>query len=186
MLLPPSRRRSLFDVKVAAAYLAGTSTGAVLTAIAGWFLSGFAQPLGESVRLALLAGVGILVWAIKHGPLAGTVTLPEARRQIPADVFGGSLVRGAYRFGLALGTGMRTYVPSAAPYVLLLVIVLSRPSLLAALLIGLAFGVARALPILTQLAPRRIRRTRMYRGASHPVTATLSTMIVLAGGLVLV
>jgi hypothetical protein len=54
------------------------------------------------------------------------------------------------------------------------------------LLIGLAFGFARALPILAQLAPRRIRRFRMYRGSTDPVAATLATMVVLAGGLILV
>lgn len=185
MLLPPSRRRSLFDAKVAAAYLMGTSAGAVLTALAAWCLSGFAQPLADGVRLALLAGGGVLLWAIKHGPLTGVVALPEARRQIPAQVFGGSLARGAYRFGFALGTGMRTYVPSAAPYVLLLVVVLGRLSLLGAVIVGLAFGFARALPILVQLAPPPIRRSRFDRTA-HPAGATLATIVVLAGGLVLV
>lgn len=176
----------MFDAKVATAYLAGTSSGAVLTALAAWFISGFAEPLSDGVRLALLAGGGVLLWAIKHGRLAGVVTLPEVRRQIPAEVFGGRLAKGAYRFGFELGTGMRTYAPSAAPYVLLLAVILSRPSLLGALLIGLAFGFARALPILVQLAPRRVRRVRSYRGAPDRAATTLATMVVLAGGLVLV
>ncbi|MGH2941844.1 MAG: hypothetical protein ACRDLN_03575 [Solirubrobacteraceae bacterium] len=186
MLLPPSRRRSLFDARVAAAYLLGTSTGAILTALAAWLLSGFAEPLSDGVRLALLAAGGVLLWAIKHGPLEGAVALPEARRQIPAQVFGGSLARGAYRFGFELGTGMRTYVPSAAPYVLLLVVVLSRPSLLGAVAVGLAFGFARALPVLVQLAPPPIRRSRFHRASAHPAAATLTTVVVLAGGFVLV
>lgn len=186
MLLPPERRRSIFDVKVAAAYLAGTSSGAVLTAMAAWVLSGFAEPLGEGARLALLAAGGAFVWACKHGPLARVVSLPEARRQIPAHVFGGSLTSGAYRFGFELGTGMRTYVPSAAPYVLLLVVVLSRPSLIGALLMGLAFGFARALPVLVRVAPSRARLARSYLRRAEPAAGTVATIAVLAGGLLLV
>jgi hypothetical protein len=176
----------MFDGKVAAAYLAGTSSGAVLTAMAAWVLSGFVEPLSDGLRLALLAAGGVLVWVCKHGPLAGIATLPEARRQIPAHVFGGSLAKGAFRFGFELGTGMRTYVPSAAPYVLLLAVILSRPTVASAVVAGLAFGFARALPVLVQMAPRGTWRTRAYRsGADWPAT-TLATVVVLAGGLVLV
>jgi hypothetical protein len=176
----------MFDAKVATAYLVGTSSGALLTALAAWIFSGFMEPLGDEPRLALLVVGGVLVWASKHGPLVGKVTLPEARRQIPAQVFGGSLARGAYRFGFELGTGMRTYVPSAAPYVLLLTIVLSGPTLAGALLMGLAFGVARAFPVLVQIVPRRPRRARAYLYGTGSAASTLATVVVLAGGLVLV
>lgn len=121
MLLPPHRRRSLFDYKIVAAYLAGTLSGALLTALVVWILSGFTEPLNDGIRAALLIIGGVFVWASKHGPLANVIALPETRRQTPAEVFGGSLVHGAFRFGAELGTGVRTYVPSAAPYILLLV-----------------------------------------------------------------
>jgi hypothetical protein len=175
----------LFDGRIAAAYLAGTSSGAALTAVVAWILSGFAEPLPEGARVALLAVGAVLVWATKHGALAGRVTLPEARRQIPAQVFGGSLAAGAYRFGFELGTGVRTHLPSAAPYVLLLILLLARPTLAGALLVGLGFGFGRALPIVVQLAPKGAARVRRLLHAAHPAAATLAAAIVLAGGLVI-
>lgn len=185
MLLPPERRRSLFDARIATAYLAGTSSGAVLTALLAWVLSGFAEPLPDGVRIALLAAGSVLVFASKHGPLAGRVALPEARRQIPARVFGGSMAAGAFRFGFELATGVRTHLPAAAPYVLVLVLLLARPTLSGALLIGLGFGFGRALPILVQLAPTSAARVRALLRALRPAAATLAAAIVLAGGVVL-
>ncbi|MGH3479872.1 MAG: hypothetical protein ACRDQD_23925 [Nocardioidaceae bacterium] len=183
MLLPPERRRSLLDARVVAAYLAGTICGAVLTALVAWVLSGFTEPLPDGARLALLGAGGALLWAAKHGPLRGVLRLPEARRQIPAEVFGGNLVRGGYRFGFELATGVRTYVPSAAPYVLLLTVLVSRPPLGIALLMGAGFGVARAAPLLLRLAASRVGAAP--RGMAG-LAATPATVIVLLGGLALV
>jgi hypothetical protein len=137
--------------------------------------------------MALLALGAAFVWACKHGPLAGVITLPEARRQIPAQVFGGSLVRGAHRFGLELGTGMRTYVPSAAPYVLLLFLVVGRPTLAAALLAGVGFGVARAVPLAARLlAPHHSRLAPASLRRMEPFASTFATLLILAGALRLV
>lgn len=183
MLLPPERRRSLLDVHVVAAYLAGTVGGAVLTALVAWVLSGFTEPLSDSARLALLGAGGAVLWAAKHGPLRGVLRLPETRRQIPAEVFGANLVRGAYRFGFELATGVRTYAPSAAPYVLLLAVLVSRPPLGIALLVGAGFGVGRAAPLLLQLVAARAGT--VPRGTAG-LAATPATVIVLLGGLTLV
>ncbi len=183
MLLPPERRRSLLDVHVVAAYLAGTVGGAVLTALVAWVLSGFTEPLSDSARLALLGAGGAVLWAAKHGPLRGVLRLPETRRQIPAEVFGANLVRGAYRFGFELATGVRTYAPSAAPYVLLLAVLVSRPPLGIALLVGAGFGVGRAAPLLLRLVAARAGTAS--RGTSGLAT-TPATVIVLLGGLTLV
>lgn len=183
MLLPPERRRSLLDARVVSAYLAGTVCGAVLTALVVWVLSGFTEPLPDGARLALLGAGGAILWAAKHGPLRGVLRLPEARRQIPAEVFGANLVRGAYRFGFELATGVRTYTPSAAPYVLLLTVLVTRPPLGIALLMGAGFGAARAAPLLLRLVAARA-------GAAPRATVGLATMpatvIVLLGGLTLV
>lgn len=181
MLLRPEGRRTSADVRVVLAFLAGTLCGALLTAVAAWVVSGFGEPVPDGWRFALLAAAGAAVWSIKHGPLAGHLRLPEARRQIPAEVFGGSLVRGAYRFGIELASGVRTYAPSAAPYVLLLTVLLLRPPLGLALLMGGGFGVGRAAPLIA----------RLVRGRTTPrlvaaVSRTPATVIVLCGGLSLV
>lgn len=187
MLLPPHRRRSLFDYKIVAAYLAGTLSGALLTALVVWILSGFTEPLNDGIRAALLIIGGVFVWASKHGPLANMISLPEARRQIPAEVFGGSLVHGAFRFGAELGTGVRTYVPSAAPYILLLVIVLARPTLTNAVFVGLGYGLGRAVPLMVQLiGARGHRSTKIFLRRSEYLTSTVASLCVLAGALSLV
>jgi hypothetical protein len=190
VLLPRARHRSLFDLEVAAAYLAGTSAGALLTAAVAWVLSGFAEPLGAGPRAALLVTGAVFVALCKVGPLSGVIALPEARRQIPAEVFGGSLVRGAFRFGLELGTGMRTYIPSIAPYVLVLTLLLARPTLGDALVIGLGFGLGRAIPVIAAIAAigtaGRLRTLVDGLRQLNPVAAVAAGCVVLVGGLGLV
>jgi hypothetical protein len=181
VLLRPEGRRTTGDARVVAAFLAGTVCGALLTATVAWVASGFTEPVPDAWRFALLVLAGVAVWSIKHGPLAGHLRLPEARRQIPAEVFGANLVRGAARFGFELATGVRTYAPSAAPYVLLLTVLLLRPPLGLALLMGAGFGVGRAAPLVA----------RLVRGRATPrlvaaVSRTPATVIVLCGGLTLV
>jgi hypothetical protein len=186
VLLPPDRRRTLLDARIVAAYMFGTLSGALLTAMALWILSGFTEPLGDGARLALLLVGGLLVWLVKDGPLQGIVALPEARRQIPAEVFGGRLTRAAWRFGFELATGVRTYVPAAAPYVLVLVMILARPTLIGAVLIGIGFGVGRALPTALQLAPGPASRARALVRRADPAVSTAAAVAVLLGGVTLV
>ena len=187
MLLPPGKRRSLFDYKIVAAYLMGTTSGALLTAMIAWVLSGFTEPLHDSLRIVLLGLGAIFIWLCKQGPLANVIDLPETRRQIPAEIFGGSLVHGAYRFGFELGTGVRTYVPSSAPYILLLVVLLARPTLATAILIGLGFGLGRAVPLMVAMSvtgPPRLKH-EVLQGIDYFAT-TVASVLVLAGALSLV
>ena len=187
MLLPLDRRRSLFDFKVLAAYLAGTTSGALVSALVAWVLSGFAEPLGPSARLALLVAGAAFIWLCKHGPLSRYVTLPETRRQIPAQVFGGSLTNGAYRFGFELGTGVRTYAPSAAPYILLLALVLAHTTLANAVMAGLGFGLGRAVPLMVQLsAVRQLRAANPFLRSTDLFASATATLLVIAGALILV
>jgi hypothetical protein len=71
--------------------------------------------------------------------------LPQNHRQIPQTVFDGGIVRAALQFGVELGTGVRTYLPATAPYVLAAAILLNANSALIATLAGVSFGVGRAL-----------------------------------------
>ena len=187
MLLPPEKRRSNYDRKILFAYLWGTTSGASLTAIIVWILSGFVEPLGTGPRAILLLAGSVFVVLCKHGPLAGVISLPESRRQIPAEVFGGSLLRGAYRFGLELGTGVRTYVPSPAPYILLLTVFLGRLTLTDAILVGIGFGVGRAVPLLVQLvAASQVRAANPFLRRSGTVASATAALLTLAGALILV
>lgn len=171
-----------------AAYLAGAVGGALVTALAAWLASGFVEPLAAPLRAGLLVAGAALAWGAKHGPLVGRVRLPETRRQIPISVFFHGLVRGAARFGFEMGTGMRTYVPSWAPYVLALALVLARPTLGQAALVALGFGLGRAVPLMVHLgAEERLTMTRDFlQGSDHRPAQTAAGLVVLVGGLVLV
>ena len=173
--------------RIVGAYAAGTIGGALVTTLALWTLSGFAAPLPPAARFALLAAGIACVWMIKAGPLAPFISLPEARRQIPASIFHGSLVRGAFRFGFELGTGVRTYVPAVAPYALALVLVLGRPALGIAILAALGFGLGRAIPLAVHLLARerRLSGSPIARGAEI-LGSVASGLIVTVGALALV
>lgn len=183
MLLPLGRRRSRYDFRIAAAYLGGTCLGGAITAWVAWVLSGFLAPLPAPLRLALLALGSLVVLLSNHGPLSDVVRLPENRRQIPSDVFTGSLVRGAYRFGLELGVGFRTYIPSAAPYLVVLATLLLGLDLGAALLLGVAFGVGRAMPLLIGVA--RAQARQLLAGGAFPdlsrYGSKVATVVILVG-----
>lgn len=171
-----------------AAYLVGAVGGALFTVLVAWMLSGFAEPLSAGPRAGLLGVGALFVWAAKHGPLAGRVSLPEARRQIPSTVFAPSLVQGAWRFGFEMGTGMRTYVPTFVPYVLLLALLLARPTLLQALSIAFGFGLGRAIPLMLQLRldDRELITRNFLRGADYRIAQVCAGLVVLVGGLFLV
>jgi hypothetical protein len=186
VLLPGRKSRSLFDVKVVSAYFSGTIAGALLTSLAAWTVSGFSEPIAREPRLALLLAAVLAAWVARQGFVPG-FSLPESRRQIPAETFGGGLVRGAFRFGFELGTGLRTYVPAIAPYVLLLVILIGRPTLGVALMMGIGFGLGRAVPLTVQFAAGFAR----VSGEPPPrmpafLTSPLIGALILAGAFTLV
>ena len=151
MLLPPHKQNTSYHYRIAGAFVAGNSMGAVASALTFWFLAGFLAPLPQAVRMILIVAGAAAVLLNWQGPLRGKLRLPESRRQIPAEVFGRGLVRGAYRFGLELGTGVRTYNPSPAPYLVLLVILLGRPALGDTILIARGWGLGRSVPLAMQL-----------------------------------
>jgi hypothetical protein len=187
VLLPPTRVRSQVDYRIAGSYFAGTTIGAMLTVMTAWVLSGFAAPVPVAVRAAMIVAGAVFIWLCERGPLSGRISLPQARRQIPAEVFGRGLVRGAFRFGFELGTGVRTYVPSPAPYILLLTILLGRLTLACALCVAAGFGLGRAVPLMIQISTlNRERVTQVFLRGAADVAPAASTCVVLAGALILV
>ncbi|MGH9149385.1 MAG: hypothetical protein ACRD0F_03505 [Acidimicrobiales bacterium] len=186
MLLPPDRRRSLVEVRLAGAYLAGTCSGALATGLVAWVASGLLEGVPAGPRMVLIVVSAAVVWLSLEGPLRGVVRLPESRRQIPAEVFGGGLVRGAYRFGFELGTGVRTYVPSPAPYLVLAAVVLGRLTLAQAVLVSAGFGIGRALPVAVPalVARHRLRGLEVLREGVR-VGPAVPSLLVVGGALAL-
>lgn len=128
----------------------GLAAGGVLSAVALWLLSGLATPVPRPWRHGIVVAVALLGVLRDTGILR--LPLPQNTRQIPRDVLSRGLVGGALRFGLELGTGVRTYLPSSTPYVVATALLLLGPGPLAAALTGGGFGLGRAATALTRQA----------------------------------
>ncbi|WP_245614168.1 hypothetical protein [Actinokineospora inagensis] len=98
-------------------------------------------PLPMSVRWGVVGAVVVVVGLTEVGVLK--IRLPENRRLVPEGVFRLGRHLGPLQFGIEMGTGARTYLPSGLPYVAAAV-ALFIASFPQALLIGVGFGVGRA------------------------------------------
>lgn len=128
-----------------AAFAAGTTLGGAFTGSVLGVLSGLLSPIPQQVRLGVLAVAVVALVVLDLTSRA--LPLPQRGELIPQDVFHRGMRRGAFRFGLEYGTGFRTLVPSAAPYVVALLVLLAIPPWWWALVLGSAFGAARSLAI---------------------------------------
>jgi hypothetical protein len=99
-------------------------------------------PLGVAGRWSLVAAALVAVLLRERGMLS--FPLPENRRLVPESVFRLGRHLGPFQFGLEMGTGARTYLPSRLPYVGAIAVLLAA-SVPAALLAGAGFGLGRAL-----------------------------------------
>ncbi len=107
----------------------------------------------EAVRLGAMVGLGALL--VLYDLLVERVRLPQSARQIPEHVFVRDRRWAAVRFGFEYGTGLRTFVTSAAPYLLLLgLVTLSLPPW-QVVLAGAAFGLGRSLSLFQYSFRRR-------------------------------
>jgi hypothetical protein len=126
--------------------IGGAVTGGVMGAL-GHALARFVPPMRGTVGVA--AVVGLLSVSSLHELSWLPLPLPSIRRQVN-DAWLGHYRRWLYAsgFGFQLGTGVLTVVTSASTYVALILMFLSC-SILIGLLAGAAFGLARALPIVS-------------------------------------
>ena len=158
-----------------ASILGGLTTAAVIGLI-GLVLPSGSRPVWAAVACVLAALVD----------LSGRV--PTGHRQVDEDWLT-RYRRWVYTtgFGWQLGTGVTTVVTSAATYAWLVLLVLQQ-SLTAALLVGAAFGLARALPLLLlradspaalrQAATQIAGRAGTARGATIGVLLTAGAVLV--------
>ncbi|GLZ42851.1 hypothetical protein [Actinokineospora sp. NBRC 105648] len=122
-----------------AGLLIGGALSAVVLVVVGSLLR---VPLPWTARWALVAAALVLVLLRDIGVLR--FTLPENRRLVPESVFRLGRLLGPLQFGVEMGTGARTYLPSGLPYVAGVAVLLAAP-LSGALWVGVGFGVGRAL-----------------------------------------
>jgi hypothetical protein len=124
-------------------FAVGLVAGGLTTATGAWLVSGLSQPLPLAVRCMALFVLAVVAALQEMGWLH--LALPQASRQIPQALFRRGLARAALQFGFELGTGLRTYLPSALPYLLLSAVVLLGQNPWLAAAAGAGFGLGRAM-----------------------------------------
>jgi hypothetical protein len=149
---------------LALAFLAGASAGALALVPGVLIGQGLVSPMPARLRIAVWAVAAGLIVAINVA--TGKCPLPQARHQIGQALIAARRPAGAFRFGAALGTGLLTYLPSCAPHLLVISLVLLAPSGTATAAGALGFGVGRALGLLGRaLANDRARYERCFQRA---------------------
>ncbi|MGI8983993.1 MAG: hypothetical protein ACR2HM_05605 [Acidimicrobiales bacterium] len=168
------------------AYVAGSAAAATGLG-AGLGGLGAALALSSGVTAALVLGAGALALAAD----VGAVPLPTIHRQVDKDWldrYRGWVVGAG--FGLQLGLGVVTVVNTAAVY-LALALALLTGSVAAGAVVGLTFGLVRALVILAVAPVRRpdqlrsaLRRVAGWRSRSHHAGIAVQAGLLVAAGAV--
>jgi len=156
----------------------GLLLGGITAGVGWWVLSGFAETLPVAGRVAVIAAVAAAT--VADEVLGMGWRWPQSARQVPQAVRRRSPRAALLQFGFELGTGVRTYLTSRAPYTLVVLLVFGGLSLLQAILLGLGFGAGRALmPVTRTLAndPRRWDDRLARTDRVGKVTATVLTAV---------
>jgi hypothetical protein len=120
----------------------GLLAGALTSGLVAGAVGGIVSLVPVAPRTWLAAGILAVMLGFE---LAGRpLNLPQRRRLVPQEVIRRADVEGPLQFGFEMGTGVRTFMPTALPHALVVFVVLLGglgPGVLA----GLGFGLGRAL-----------------------------------------
>jgi hypothetical protein len=125
--------------------LAGGMITATVLVVAGSLVR---APLPPAARWAVV-GLALIALLLRQSGLLA-FRLPENRRLVPETVFRLGRHLGPLQFGLEMGTGARTYLPSGLPYVGAVAVLMTASAPLG-LCAGAGFGLGRALMTLSSL-----------------------------------
>lgn len=166
MLFPPVRRSRRDDLGLALAFTGGAMLGAALVVPIGLLLVGLATPVPTTIRIvALLTFAAVVI--VLNG-VRGRVRLPQNERQIGLGVIASRRPRGSFRFGLLMGSGLFTYLPSPAPHVIAVAAALLLLSPVPMLVLAAGFGLGRGLGLIGRsLAPDRIGFETGFQAMIH-------------------
>src|SRR5829696_8468776 len=115
MLRPPVRGTPILGrLPGLAAFAAGASLGGLATLVVAHVLGGLVAWVPFGVRVGAIAAAGVVVLAQALG--VGAVPVPQRRAMIPIGRFDRRAGAAQFLFGLELGSGLRTYLPSLAPH----------------------------------------------------------------------
>lgn len=129
--------------KVVTIFSLGLVLGGIVSAVPIWmlgFLFDWISPTWKSWALLAFGSAAIL-----RDTHVVRFPLPENHRQVPKEALNKDILRGVLQFGFEMGTGVRTFLSSTAPYVLVFAMILLVDNLWLSLLIGACFGVGRAI-----------------------------------------
>ena len=138
---------------VSGCFAAGTTVGGALSGLIAAVVGGLLSWTSEPVRLGAMVIIGAVL--VLYDLSVRNARLPQAARQIPVHVFARDQRWAAVRFGFEYGTALRTYVTSAAPYILLLGLITLHLGVSRSVLIGAAFGLGRSISLFQYIFRRR-------------------------------
>lgn len=127
--------------------MGGLTTGVIIAMVAAGIPTSITP--AQFAGTAFAASVAI---SISFG--YGLELLPQNARQVPQTVRGRGPSVGGFQFGFEMGTGLRTYMTTALPHVVVVAVVLgANPG--AAVAGGLGFGAGRAMMLMQRGAGSR-------------------------------
>lgn len=152
MLLPPVRRSRRGDLGLALSFTTGAVLGAALVVPVVLLFAGLVTPIPASIRVtALLAFAGT---ATVLTALRGHTGLPQNERQIGFGLISARRPQGSFRFGLLMGTGLFTYLPSPAPHVIAAAAALLLLHPVYVLVLAAGFGAGRGVGLIARSVAR--------------------------------
>lgn len=170
-------------------FVIGLVIGACSIALGLWLASGVFEPLPHGVRVGMVL-LGGLVAILRDLHLVD-LPLPERTALVPRSVFEPGLPRGALRFGIELGVGFRTRLPSTIPYVLALAVLLGVPDVRQVVFLAFGFAAGRGSAVVGRAVSRDGQRWDTAMAASEipiarwgSVTATAALISVTATAVV--
>lgn len=156
-IAPPSvwRRRGFrfltHNLRKVASFGIGLLVGAYLAGTALFLLFALLSTPTVSADAALWVTVALLVPLVGVQLLDSSSKLPSARRQVPQTTVDGGSKFGMLRFGLEMGSGVRTYMTSTAPYMVLVALAIRAPGYSWYALGATMFAAGRLLPLVVKL-----------------------------------
>lgn len=142
-------------------------------------MGGFARGLHHDrvwVTGPVFAAVVLVAWLGRLRP--SLIRLPQNRRLVPQYVPSMGPVWGAAQFGFEMGTGVRTFVTAASPYILVAWLAFFAMPWTMLLLGALGFGIGRGIPNVLALR-------KSYRADADIDTPARLSDIVASAGLIL-
>lgn len=143
---PVGGQRNTTSTRLLQNYALGLMIGASLSATGVLVLSGLASGIPAPVGYAAVAAAAIVAVGRDTGLVS--FPIPQNARLVPKDIFDRhGWLAASLIFGVEMGSGVRTYVTSSVPYVLVISLVFLGPGVALTYLAALGFAFGR-LPIM--------------------------------------